>query len=917
VSGETAESPEAGRRHRPRRRSRRAWRPVRRGLALWSVLAALAAALSALTLPPDVRAGVRPANSAERSGSTVVVSGDRRGTVLPGRSYGPAMSSDGRWIAFDSDSSNLVSGGHGQVYLRDMRTGQIDLISATPKGTGADGESYAPSVSADGRWVAFVSEADDVLSGVGGDKARHVYLRDRVARRTRRLDLAPDGRSLVEGNSPAISADGRSVVYTAGVPEVSDGTADDQGGMFVYDTRTGGRERLGHVDGTDPAISGDGRWVVFSSEDRDLVPGDTNRKADCFRYDRRTHRVDLISTDSAGHEGNEESTGAVISPDGNSVVFVSSATNLTTDQVSARQAKAVQTQVYRRDLRTGRVRLVSTDGHGHAGNGASGGAVLSSDGRWVIYLSQAGDLPGSVGVSSAGGSEHVFRWDSLTGATSLVDVTPKGRAGNGVATSFPAVNADGSLVAFGSRAADLVPGAGGGNDAIYERRWPGGGATHPAGTPGRPAPLYLPGHEPAVPAGSAPIGDDVSATPAVSSDGRWVAFASRATNLVAGIGNHVQNVFVTDTRTHRVQLVSASSAGQPANADSADPSISADGRWVVFDSFANNLVPGSRGRSGEVYLHDMSDGTTVRVSVNLTGAEPDGQSGLARISSDGRYVAFESVAGDLVPGRPPRSQVYVWDRTTKLTTLISSGWLGGPGDAGSGDAAISTDGRYVAFESAADNLVPGTTPGITEVYVRDRALNTTMLVSRHTSPIGDDTSSHPSISADGRYVAFESMATNLLAPDLTGASATPSDEPPIDGDPHVLSHIYVRDLTAMNTVQVDVTDAGAPARGDSYHAAITADGRTVVFASTDPTLAPGGRRVQIDVYLRDLAARTTSRVSTAADTNQAVGASRTPEVDADGGLVVFASEASVAGPADPDGDIYAREVKAGRTSRVT
>ncbi len=645
----------------------------RRRVAGWAGLAVLASAVAASVTTREVRAdspAPRPGSTvlvtggaataprdaepvATQAGSTVVVSGDRHGAILPGRSYGPAMSADGRWIAFESDSTALptVSGaGHGQVYLRDMRSGDVELISATGSGGGADGESYGPSVSGDGRWVAFVSEADDLAAATttgpvsGTYRPKHVYLRDRATHTTRRLDLSPDGRSLINGDSPAISADGRWVVYNGGVPEVSNGTGDDQDGMFVYDVKTDRRERIPRVEGDDPSISGDGRYVVFSSEVRDLVPGDANRKADCFRYDRRTHRMDLISADEAGRQGDDESTGAVISSDGNWVVFASSAHNLTGHHPARPYVadRAGLPQVYLRDLRTGRVRLVSAAAGGKAANQASGGASLSADGRWVVYLSEATDLPAPVAAGRGEPVEHVYRWDSLTGRTAMVDVTPQAHPADGAASSFPAISADGARIAFGSRAADLVPGAGGGHDAIYERRWAAEpNPQQPAGR-GRPPVLFAP-----APGARSwpPVGDDSNSTPAMSPDGRWVAFASKATNLVPGLNNHKQNVFVLDTRSGAVRAASVATNGDPGNADSADPSISADGRWVVFDSFANNLVPGSRGRFGEVYLHDMTTG------LHGSGLGGPGRSRTGRAERAGPDQFRRSLGGLRVGGR--------------------------------------------------------------------------------------------------------------------------------------------------------------------------------------------------------------------------------------------------------------------------
>jgi Tol biopolymer transport system component len=393
-------------------------------------------------------------------------------TPSAGQSYAPSISTDGRYVAFDSDADNLVPGdsnGQNDVFVRDRAAGRTERVSLSSTGQQGDKGSFTPSISGDGRWVAFVSDADNLVAG-DTNRASDVFLRDRRTHRTIRLSVALDGRETTGGNSPSISADGRWVVYNVGTPLNSNGTDEDLAGMFVYDTRTGHRERLGHIEGDDPTISADGRYVAFSSEIRDLVPGDTNRKADCFVFDRRTRTVSRVSVGGTKAVGNgwfrgnkqatSESTGAVISADGRYVAFVSSARNLVPKHDNSHD------DVFIRDLRAGATRLVSAGLHGQGANGQSGAPSLSADGQTVVFLSRASNL---IPHDTKGADYDVFRMDLRTGAVSRVNVTPTGARANGPTSSFPMISGDGRVVTFGSRASNLVRGDTNDHDDVFVR----------------------------------------------------------------------------------------------------------------------------------------------------------------------------------------------------------------------------------------------------------------------------------------------------------------------------------------------------------------------------------------------------------------------------------------------------------------
>ena len=270
--------------------------------------------------------------------------------------------------------------------------------------------------------------------------------------------------------------------------------------------------------------------------------------------------------------------------------------------------------------------------------------------------------------------------------------------------------------------------------------------------------------------GAQGIGD--SEGPSISAHGRFVAFYSSAANLVGSDTNGARDVFVRDRQTGKTARVSVDSHGAQGNGDSEGPSISADGRFVAFYSFASNLVAGDTNGVINVFVRDRKTGKTTRVSVNSHGAQTKRDSIVRAISADGRFVAFDSTASNLVGGDTNGvDDVFVRDRKTGKTTRVSVNSHGAQGNGDSFIPSISADGRFVAFYSDAANLVAGDGNAAGDGFVRDRKAGRTKRVSvaSHGTQ-GNDTSFPPSISADGRFVAFTSLANNLVAGDTNGAS---------------------------------------------------------------------------------------------------------------------------------------------------
>ncbi|MEZ0284876.1 MAG: calcium-binding protein [Thermoleophilia bacterium] len=353
-----------------------------------------------------------------------------------------------------------------------------------------------------------------------------------------------------------------------------------------------------------------------------------------------------------------------------------------------------------------------------------------------------------------------------------------------------------------------------------------------------------------------------------------------------------------------LDLVSQATGGAPADAASSEPSISADGRYVALASDANNLAGPQLTDTPDVFLRDMVAGTTTLVS---RGADPAlGPSYDPAISADGSRVAFTSEAGNLSDDDASFPDVFVRDLRTNATILVSrsDGAAGAGLDGISNLPAISADGRFVAFVSDGD--APGAVGGVSNVFVRDLALNTTVLASRAPNGAGGDrSSSAPAISADGRYVAFLSDATNLSTEDAA------------------VRGVFVRDLVAETTTLVSraTGPSGAPASGESLSPSISADGTRVAFATGSPNLSGGEDLPGSDVFVRDLAASATILVSRATGPTgpPADAPASDPVIAADGRSVAFRSGATNLSAEDLDGviDVFARDLSAHATTLVS
>ena len=643
---------------------------------------------------------------------------------------------------------------------------------------GGSGDSSSPVISSDGRFVVFASTANNlVLTSnntaipVGIPAALNVFLRDRTNHTT----------TLVSVNVSGVAG--------------------------------------GNGDSVPAGVSPDGRFVLFESNASDLTPNDTNNASDLFIRDLLSDTTTLVSINTNGFAGNGASRSAAMTPDGRFVAFVSAANNLVNGDTNKIP------DVFVRDLQAGSTVLVSVGAVSTNTSiplGSSESPAITPDGRYVAFLSTATNLVSGV---PSGGDVYVRDLQSniTVWASSGARAAAAAALGSSAVASFNfAISDDGQYVAYETAKNPSTTG-------VILRYSVSTGLTDVVHT------------NAAVTMGPLEEARSLDLTP----DGRFIAFVAN-TNGNTGVNTCL---CVWDAQSSSVVVASVDQAGRVSTNSISDwPSITADGRFVAFLSSASNLTANPFVGTYHLYERDLQTGTTSLLDVDTNGlGSTIGPSTIPRLSADGRFAAFEAPDGSLVPNeRNRRNDVFVRDLAAASTELISlhapalaSAAPNGPSSLISG--AISPDGRFVAFASEADNLTPNDTNGCRDVFLRDFATSTPILISISTNGFtGRGPSTDPTISADGRFVAFTSAADDLVT-----------------GDTNHAQDVFIRDTQSSTTTLVSVNLAGSgPGNKASYSPCVSSDGRYVLFRSLASNLAPGIFTGE-NLFLRDLGAGTT------------------------------------------------------------
>ena len=759
---------------------------------------------------------------------------------------------------------------------------------ALPGGAGGsdDGEPEALSLSANGRYVAFVAEADLLDPGADPDVA-NVFRKDRLTGEVVLVSRANGAGGAVadtSGHDVVIGADGTRVAWrTSAALDAADtdGRASDvyvrdipSGTTFLASQGNAGAQTADLPGGFD--LSGNGRYVAFTTTTGLAGADDVTGHQDVYRRDLQTSTTALVSVKSAATTAaNADSSEPGISDDGRWVAFQT----LASDLVSGFDPGGTE-QVVARDMSGAGAYAVSnqsgslTPGDGTSEQPTVAGTPTTVATVVVAYTSAAVNLDGADVSSSTSiyrrrladaGSTLVSRADGMAGADAdQRSYWPSiGDDGNLVAFTSEARNLGGALDGFGPYVRDVgagrttlvsldnryaVEGRIAGDGATVA--WVNGGTQLPIAADSDPdlygvfarsftAPTALgPPTLVSRPSGSAPflapafeVPDGASGQRTMSADGRYVVFEALTSHLPGAAPGGPSQLYRRDLLTGATELVSRADGpnGAAADASNEGPSIDADGTRVAFRSSASNLAPGHAGAASQIYVRDLAAGTTTLVSRATDGSPADQSSSQGRMTADGRHLAFVSAAGNLGAGASGTEHVYLRDLVTGVTQLVdrATGGSGAIGDADAQDPSVSADGRVVAFDGNMTNLDPDDSDSDGDVYVRDTAAQTTTLVSRRSGASGQPArgfSTEPSVSTNGAVVAFR-----------TGDETLAPEGGPWSGSEQVVA----RTLATAQNALVSRAPSGAAANGDSRHAAANADASVIAFVSEATNLLPG------------------------------------------------------------------------------
>jgi Tol biopolymer transport system component len=620
-------------------------------------------------------------------------------------------------------------------------------------------DTSGPVMSADERFIVF-ARRDSVSS------PSQIYRWDGTSGETILISVNREGAGPGNGisDTPWVSADGRHVTFLSHATDLVEGELDRSSKLYVRDVEMGTTQLLsvapdgepGVDDVVWPFVSTDAELAVFDVPDDRYVAGDVNRMFDVFALPFGDFTADLLSVGLPGTRsvtafGPSLVEQGSLSVDGRYVAFVSQSDDLVSNDANG------LSDVFVRDLVTGQTILVSVnqDGTG-SGNGMSTAPRISADGRFVAFQSLASDLVDNDDNERS----DVFVRDLLNASTTLVSVNRHGTGSATLGATEPVISADGRHVAFLSTSPDLVIPVPERNN-VYVRDLELGETK----LAGRDRPEW-----------STWTGCDQVV---LAADGSFVLFRAMA--------SWRQPLFRSDLETGITERVDQPMAGgtDPNSFYSMGASLSNDGRWVAFLSTHTALAPEAANGLRQVFLRDLETGSTQLITVSIHGSAGNGAATECVVSDEGRWVAFVSAAGNLVPNDPKRlpdgsaalsrfeRDVFLRDVEQGRTMLVSrSGSRDQSGDGPSDQVSLSADARYVAYSSWASDLVAGDQIKQKDVFVFDRVtgLNRLWSVNDAGSGAGWGFSSRPVLSADGGVLVFKSFADDLIALDYNDAA---------------------------------------------------------------------------------------------------------------------------------------------------
>jgi Tol biopolymer transport system component len=826
------------------------------------------------------------------SGTTTLVSVNLAGTGGgDGNSYPTGLSTNGQFALFESSADNLVANDNNNtndVFVRDVVNGITSLVSMTPAGTSGNGGSRGSTLTPDGRYVAFVSAATNLVPN-DTNGIPDVFVRDMQAGST---TLASTGAVNAQGigtilmsssEGPEMTPDGRYVAFLSSATNLVPGLT-NIGEIYVRDMVNGttawastNAQTLSRQNGAgfcyNQAISDDGQYVAFEISSN--LP--TTTVGCILRNNLQTGFTDVVSTNAAVPFGAFQDRRSLnLTPDGQTIVYT--ATNGNACFVNLWNAQA------------GTNIIVSVN----PTNGITSGAAANSpdadpSGRYVVFFDTDSNLTGTLGGD-------IFVRDTQAGTTTLASVDTNGVNLAVDPGAVPALSANGQFVAFESPHANL-DGRNFYSDVFIRN------LTNNASE-------LISVHAPSLPAAS-PNGSSQVWPGSISTNSQYIAFSSWGNNLASNDNNTNLNVFVRNLVWGTNILASVATNGAAANGMSTEPAISGNGRYVAFASIATNLAAGDPGLFWQIYVRDLQGGSNILVSVSTNGGFANGDTTLPAISTDGRYVLFWSAAQNLTFSTS--SNLFVRDLGLSQTYALDA-LLYGP-------YAMTPDGQYVAYvgppgNAAALNVWSAQTASV--IYTNAAAVITNI-----------------AISPDGAWVAYASSnslyAANVIAQTNCLIASGPFNNhasfqfsaddrflvystlgATLPNDTNNASDVYLYDFQAGTNLLVSQTLSQTTGNGASDSPVISPDGRFIAYRSTVTNLVSDDTNTFPELFLYDRVTQTNILVSVGLDGGAGNNRSLTPYFSADSQTLIFESWASDLVPQDfnSGGDVFALDLYA-------
>lgn len=774
-----------------------------------------------------------------------------------------AVSDDGRYVVFTSRARNLVADDNNDfddVFLKDLTTGEVVLLSA-----GANDLSEDAVISSDGAFVAFVSEADNLVPD-DEDSVDDIFLYEVATGAIERISFNPsEPISSRSSSTPSISADGRYVGFISGRNNLIENDDNNRDDVFVFDRLNGTYERADVTESgaatlastREAVMSRNGRYVAFASGDPNVVSDDTNAASDIFVRDLQMATTSRVTLDESGQEISGADFELFAVSDNGEVVFVS-------DSALVAEDTNTRDDVYLVSTTPGSLELISIAPSGDAGNGTSDQAAISADGQHVAFVSGAEDLV----ASDSNSREDIFLRNRQSGTTILVSLSSTDEQAD-IGSELPSVNANGTQVAFKSTATNLVENDFAFQGDIFVRNVS-------AGTTARATEAAPPG----VPS---PSSNGPGELPAMTDSASHIVFESSASDLIANVGNEQTQIYHYNVATQQYTLVSKANNGAVGDSVSTEADVSNDGDKVVFRSLADNLAGDDDNQSFDVFLYEVSNDLLQLISRTSDGSvTTSGTRSAPRINGDGTFVVFDYRGALLTSDTNNDYDIYRLELESGDLVQVSQAQGGGDTDGLSTDPDFSEDGRWVVFRSRATNLTDAVDDnGVDDIFLRDIDMGETILVSR--TGAGDlttDAASRPYISGDGSFVSFETRES-LLAEDTNNT---------LDA--------YVYDVETGELSLPGVSRTGELANNPVSSLRFSANGLHTCFASSSSNLVDGPFTSRSNIFVRDL---TTGRVQIASLRLNGEGADdgvRGCQPSNDGTMVVFESDDGLLVPGD-------------------